>query len=83
MTEKELVDICAHELSLMMGIPADQIRGDTLFESLRLNSLHAMQLLDELEDRFSISISPMAFWENPTLSAFCKHVLLEIKSARS
>lgn len=74
MTEEELIAFCREELSLMLGIEASSIGPDTRFESLRLNSIHAMQLLDELEDKLGVSISPIVFWENPTLGSFCTHI---------
>lgn len=74
-TEEELISFCREELSLMMGVTPESIDINVNFEDLRLNSIHAMQLLDELEDRLNISISPIIFWENPTLSTFCKYLL--------
>lgn len=80
LTEEELILFCREELSQMMGVPAESIDTNANFDVLRLNSIHAMQMLDELEDRLNISISPIVFWENPTLSAFCKHIASVIKS---
>ena len=79
-TEAELIAFCRNELSLMTGVAPEAIHDDTRFEDLRLNSMHAMQMLDELEDRINISISPLAFWENPTLSLFCKYLAIRLKS---
>jgi acyl carrier protein len=73
-SEEQLIVFCREELAMMMGVAPETIRTDANFEDLRLNSIHAMQLLDELEDRLGISISPILFWENPTLSAFCKSI---------
>ncbi len=74
LSEEQLINFCREELAMMMGVTPDSISIDTSFEALRLNSIHAMQLLDELEDRLGISISPILFWENPTISAFCKYI---------
>lgn len=74
-TEEQLINFCREELGMMMGVAPESISIDANFEDLRLNSIHAMQLLDELEDRLGISISPILFWENPTLRAFCKSIL--------
>lgn len=76
-TEDELINFCREELSQMMGVTPESIDLHATFDSLRLNSIHAMQMLDELEDRFNISISPIIFWENPTLDSFCKHIVKE------
>jgi acyl carrier protein len=73
-SEDELIAFCREELGMMMGVPPESISVDASFEDLRLNSIHAMQMLDELEDRLGISISPIIFWENPTLAAFCKSI---------
>jgi acyl carrier protein len=74
LSEKELILFCREELSQMMGVPPESIDEHASFEDLRLNSIHAMQMLDELEDRLNISISPIIFWENPTLASFCKAI---------
>lgn len=79
-TEEELISFCREELSMMMGVTSESIDIHANFEDLRLNSIHAMQMLDELEDRLGIAISPIVFWENPTLSAFCKHIASQLKS---
>jgi acyl carrier protein len=80
LTEEELILFRRQELSQMTGVEFESITRDTSFEDLRLNSIHAMQMLDELEDRLGISISPIAFWENPTLYAFCKYIVSQPKS---
>ena len=80
LTEEELISFCREELSQMMGVAPESIDINTSFEALRLNSIHAMQMLDELEDRLNISISPIIFWENPTLSSFCKTIANQTKS---
>ncbi len=80
LTEQELILFCKEELSQMMGVPPESIDMHATFESLRLNSIHAMQMLDELEDSLNITISPLVFWENPTLSAFCKYIVTQLKS---
>lgn len=80
LSEEDLILFCREELSQMMGVPPESIDVNDNFEALRLNSIHAMQMLDELEDRLNISISPIVFWENPTLSSFCKSIAAQIKS---
>jgi acyl carrier protein len=74
LTEEELISFCREELSQMMGVTPESIDVNANFEDLRLNSIHAMQMLDELEDRLGITISPLLFWENPTLTDFCKSI---------
>lgn len=80
LSEQELISFCREELSQMMGVSPESIDIHTSFEDLRLNSIHAMQMLDELEDRLNISISPIIFWENPTIASFCKTIAQQIKS---
>ncbi len=82
-TEEELISFCREELSMMTGVAPELIHDDIRFDDLRLNSIHAMQMLDELEDRTNLSINPIVFWENPTLSSFCKYIALRIKSLHS
>lgn len=74
-SEDELIAFCREELGMMLGVPPGSISLTASFEDLRLNSIHAMQMLDELEDRLGITISPIIFWESPTLAAFCKSIV--------
>jgi acyl carrier protein len=62
----------------MIGVPEDRIDIQASFETFRLNSIHAMHLLDELEDYTQIRISPMLFWEKPTLASFCNFIHSEL-----
>ena len=78
LTEEELLSFCREELSQMMGVAPESIDVHASFDALRLNSIHAMQMLDELEDRLGITISPIVFWENPTLDSFCKHIASQL-----
>ena len=80
LSERELIAFCREELAQMMGVAPESVDENASFEDLRLNSIHAMQMLDELEDRLNISISPIIFWENPTLASFCKTIATQIKS---
>ena len=82
LTEEELISFCREELSQMMGVTPESIDINANFEDLRLNSIHAMQMLDELEDRLGITISPLVFWENPTLLSFCKYIASQIKTSK-
>ena len=74
-TEEEVIKTIVDELSLMLGLPAEAIDTGISFETYRLNSIHAMQLLDELEEKFNIEISPLWIWEFPTISSFAKQVV--------
>jgi acyl carrier protein len=80
LSEEELISFCREELAQMMGVAPESIDVNASFEDMRLNSIHAMQMLDELEDQLSISISPIIFWENPTLASFCKTIAVQLKS---
>lgn len=74
LTKQELIAFCKEELSPMIGIPTEEIDIHANFDTLRLNSIHAMQLLDELEDYARIRLSPLLFWENPTIESFCTSI---------
>ncbi len=77
-TEEEVVKAIVDELALMLGLPAEAINPNQSFETYRLNSIHAMQLLDELEGKFHIELSPLWIWEFPTISLFAKQVVAEL-----
>lgn len=77
-TEEEVIKTIVDELTLMLGLPAEAIHPEAPFETYRLNSIHAMQLLDELEAEFNIELSPLWIWEFPTIAQFAKQVVKEL-----
>ncbi|MEO1053029.1 MAG: acyl carrier protein [Bacteroidota bacterium] len=50
------------------GINKSELDPDLEFINFGIDSIHAIRLLDKLEDWLDITLSPIYFWEYPTIS---------------
>lgn len=58
-----------------LRMPADQVRPDTAFEDLGLDSLIAVELSGQLEDLLGRSVPASVAWEHRTLGELAAAVL--------
>lgn len=49
------------------GMDVSQIDPDSTFHQLGLDSISAVYLLEQVERQYSISFTPLYFWDYPTL----------------
>jgi acyl carrier protein len=77
--ENELIELVAKTVNR----PAHEIRVEVSFPDLGMDSLAAMFLLDDLEQKLKIEINPLLFWEYPTIRTFAEALLRQIESTPS
>jgi acyl carrier protein len=70
-------------LSRYLKSPADRFRHDTLISSISLDSIVAVSVLSDLQDRFKVDLPIVLFWEKETLGEVAEHVqsILENRQA--
>ncbi|MGD1958006.1 MAG: acyl carrier protein [Fulvivirga sp.] len=51
-------------------IDRSSIDIDASFQELGLDSINSMFLLEEIENKFQLTLSPLYFWDYPTIRAF-------------
>ena len=59
-------------ISEELGVAIDNIDSDLSFYELGLDSINSMFLLEKVENQFNVSLTPLYFWDYPTISAFSK-----------
>lgn len=66
--------IIAHE----MNIQPDRIDIDLPFHRLGLDSINSLYLLEKVEKRYNLEISPLYFWDYPTIRTLASQLYKEI-----
>ena len=59
-------------------ISVSKIKEDETFKALGVDSLHALQLKNKLQDDFSLSINVAAVWQYPTVQKFADFIVNEL-----
>ena len=59
------------------GESVDSIDESQTFQSMGLDSLNSIVVLNEIEDKYKISLNSLSFWDYPTLGAFTDFLLKE------
>jgi acyl carrier protein len=54
--------------------PAESIDVDATFDRFDFNSLAAVELSGELEDWLAVPVSPLVFYEHPTIAQLAEHL---------
>jgi acyl carrier protein len=65
-----LVDAVASYLAL----PPSQVGTDVKLRSLGLDSVHAMGLCVDIEERWGLLVEPTLAWDHPTIDAIVAHL---------
>lgn len=65
------IDLIAEEKNL----DASQIKVEAEFYAHGLDSISAIHILDQLENRLNIEINPLDFWDYPTIDKLSTYLL--------
>ncbi|WP_086823764.1 acyl carrier protein [Allokutzneria sp. NRRL B-24872] len=57
-----------------LAVPASQIGTDVRLQALGLDSVHAMALCVDIEDRWGVLVEPTLAWDHPTIDAIAAHL---------
>lgn len=49
------------------GMDASEVDPDRTFHELGLDSISAVYLLEQIEQRYNITFTPLYFWDYPTI----------------
>jgi acyl carrier protein len=74
MTKAEILSKLKEEITKETGLKADEISDSATFASLGLDSISSVVILDELEKHLQLEMSPMLFWDYPTVELFAEHL---------
>lgn len=77
-TTEELIDFLTNHLSKIVGIEQSKIKKNSNLQSFNLDSIHTMQLVVEIEERYGIELNPLLFWESSDLDSLSKEIQAQI-----
>jgi acyl carrier protein len=81
-TKRELTEFIKDCVSNECDMPRDQIDVHTEFINFNMDSVKAVVIMDHLEKFMGVELSPLYFWDNPTidsLTSFLIDNVLKIK----
>ncbi|MEK6781264.1 MAG: acyl carrier protein [Bacteroidota bacterium] len=77
MERTELLKFIKQAIANETGESVDSIDETQTFQSMGLDSLNSIVVLNEIEDKYKISLNSLSFWDYPTLGAFTDFLLKE------
>lgn len=73
-TKEDILQLLKSEIAAETGIPVSEIDDTASFFELGLNSISAVFILDLLEKKLKVEMSPLFFWDYPTLDRFAEYI---------
>ncbi len=73
--KEEILQFIRLNIAKEVGIDPKGISQEHSFFELGLDSISAVYLMELVEREFDITLSPLDFWDYPTLTTFCQHIL--------
>jgi acyl carrier protein len=74
MSESELTVIIKEEISKETKTPVSEIDAAATFYSVGLDSISAVFVMEELQNRVKVELNPMFFWDYPTIASLARHI---------
>jgi acyl carrier protein len=75
MTKAEIIRILKEQIGRETGLGLLEIDEAATFYSLGLDSISCVYVLDKLEKRLQIELTPIMFWDYPTVELLAEHLL--------
>ncbi|MEM7107118.1 MAG: acyl carrier protein [Bacteroidota bacterium] len=77
MEVNELIPFMQTLIAKETNTKAMSISAQSEFHKFGLDSISAMFLLEELEREFNVTISPLHFWDYPTIEKLAEQIVIE------
>lgn len=74
MNRTEILNALKEEISRETGLSVPEIEEDATFYSLGLNSISSVYILDKLEKKLKVEMTPLFFWDYPTVGLLADHL---------
>ncbi|MGE0773202.1 MAG: acyl carrier protein [Cyclobacteriaceae bacterium] len=74
MTKAEIVKRFREIIASELRIDEREIRDDELFLSIGLDSVSCIVVLEQLEKEIGRELSPVLFWDHPTIDQFAQYL---------
>jgi acyl carrier protein len=77
-TKSELTEFLKKQVVLECGVPYDEVDINKEFVDFRMDSVSAVFIMDRLEKYLEVELSPLYFWDNPTIDSFTTFLMEKV-----
>ena len=77
-TKTDIVDFLKQQVALECAVPYDKVDTKVEFVEFRMDSLKAVYIMDRLEKFIGEELSPLYFWDHPTIDSLSEFIIKEI-----
>jgi acyl carrier protein len=81
-TKAELVDFMKKQVVMECNIPYEEVDIHKAFVEFRMDSVNAVFIMDRLEKHLNVELSPLYFWDNPTIESFTTFIYDQVLSEK-
>lgn len=71
-------DWLIERVAFYLEMTAEQVDPDQLLVEIGLDSVYAMSLCGDVEERFGLLVEPTMAWDHPTVNAIAEHLSGEL-----
>ncbi|MFF7656631.1 acyl carrier protein [Streptomyces sp. NPDC007983] len=73
-TLTEIRDWLTERIAFYLEVPAEGVDPSVKFVEMGLDSVYALTMCGDIEDRFEIAVEPTIAWDHPTVDALAAHL---------
>lgn len=77
-TKKELTEFLKDKIAIECEVPREDVDVNTEFINFNMDSVKAVYIMDQLEKFTGTELSPLYFWENPTIDSLTTFLVNEV-----
>ncbi|HWA33784.1 MAG TPA: acyl carrier protein [Cyclobacteriaceae bacterium] len=81
MSRGSILQYVRHVVAEETGQPEAAILESNSFESLGIDSLSAIVILNKIEDQYQFELNPLDIWDHPTVGAFTDFVAARLSDS--
>jgi len=74
MNKNDLIELMKRLIAQELKVSINEVDIHAEFFDLGLDSISAMYLIEKLENELKITISPLDFWDYPTVDKLSEHI---------
>jgi acyl carrier protein len=82
-TKNDLIEFLKDKISAECEVPRESIDNHTEFINFNMDSVKAVYIMDQLEKFMGIELSPLYFWDNPTIDSLSTFLVEKVMNVRS
>lgn len=64
----------SERIAFYLEVPADVVDPSVKFVEMGLDSVYALTMCGDIEDRFELTVEPTIAWDHPTVDALAAHL---------